>query len=335
MKKVILSLFLAIMATIGLYAQQISVVSSGGSTSLYRTLQEAIEGADPGSVIYLPGGGFPIADSVKINKKLTIIGIGHYVKSGNVDGVTTISGNLYFHGGSSGSAVFGCYITGTIWIGNDNSSVNDILIKHCNVDYVKVHNNKSLGTVVNQNYIRSAVNSSTGTASEYASVEITNNIIKLIYDIDGGEISNNIITCQRSSSTNVYPLEKIKNSIITNNIILNSYSSGTSFVSCSSSSISGNMLFRNESSDNDSINLTGIDPNNVFKNYNKGVVNPASDFHFKDAYKQYESQVGVYADGVDFDKQLAPVPYIVAKHVDEQTDASGKLNIKIRVKAGQ
>ena len=328
MKKLLLTFVFAIVATLPAMAQQISVVSTTGATTLYRTLQEAIEGADPGSVIYLPGGGFSIADSIKINKKLTIIGIGHYVKSGNVDGVTTISGNLYFHGGSSGSAVFGCYITGTIWIGNDNSSVNDILIKHCNVDYVKVLKNKSLGTVVNQNYIRQAVNSSTTTTSQYASVEITNNIIKYIYDIDGGEISNNIITCQRSSSSSVYPLEKIKNSIITNNIILNSYSSGNS-------SISGNVLFRNESSDHDSINLTGIDPNNVFKNYNNGAVSPASDFHFKEAYSQYESQVGVYADGVDFDKQLAPVPYIVAKHVDEQTDASGKLNIKIRVKAGQ
>ena len=85
MKKIIFTLFLAIMATTGLYAQQISVVSSGGTTSLYRTLQEAIEGAEPGSVIYLPGGGFPISDDVKITKKLTIIGIGHYIKSGNID----------------------------------------------------------------------------------------------------------------------------------------------------------------------------------------------------------------------------------------------------------
>ena len=73
----------------------------------------------------------------------------------------------------------------------------------------------------------------------------------------------------------------------------------------------------------------------VFENYNGGAISPVSDFHFKGDYKQYESQVGVYAGGVDFDKQLAPVPYIVAKHVDEQTDASGKLNVKIRVKAGQ
>ena len=81
--------------------------------------------------------------------------------------------------------------------------------------------------------------------------------------------------------------------------------------------------------------MTGIDPNEVFVNYNNGTISPASNFHFTEDYKQYENQVGIYAGGVDFDKQLAPVPYIIAKDVKEQTDAQGKLNVKIRVKAGQ
>ena len=97
MKNYLFSLFVALMATTAIQAQQISVVSPGGATTLYRTFQQAIEGADPGSVIYLPGGGFPISDDVKITKKLTIIGIGHCVKGDNVDGVTTISGNLFFN----------------------------------------------------------------------------------------------------------------------------------------------------------------------------------------------------------------------------------------------
>ena len=73
----------------------------------------------------------------------------------------------------------------------------------------------------------------------------------------------------------------------------------------------------------------------VFVNYNGGAVSPVSDFHFKEAYKQYESQVGIYAGTGFNDQQLAPVPYIIAKDVDEQTDAQGKLNVRIRVKAGQ
>ena len=97
------------------------------------------------------------------------------------------------------------------------------------------------------------------------------------------------------------------------------------------------MLFTNTNTSLDAnyINMIGVDPNIVFENYNNGKVDPSSDFHFKEAYKQYENQVGIYAGTGFNDQQLAPVPYIVNKKVDEQTDAQGKLNVKIRVKAGQ
>ena len=123
----------ALVWTVALVAQNISVVAANGSTKLYRTLEAAIKGADPNSVIYLPGGGFPIADSVKITKKLTIIGIGHKIKTENPDGYTTISGNLFFNQGSSESAVMGCYVTGNVYVGNDGNEVDDIFVKCCNL----------------------------------------------------------------------------------------------------------------------------------------------------------------------------------------------------------
>ena len=86
-------------------AQRISVVTENGVTSIFRTLQDAIESADAGSTIYLPGGGFTLPDSVKITKKLTIIGIGHKSDNENADGSTIISGNLWFNENSSGSAL--------------------------------------------------------------------------------------------------------------------------------------------------------------------------------------------------------------------------------------
>ena len=83
------------------------------------------------------------------------------------------------------------------------------------------------------------------------------------------------------------------------------------------------------------INLGDVDWNNVFNNYNGGAITPVSKFHFKGDYSGYEHQVGIYAgDGFNED-QLAPVPYIVSKNIPQQTDAAGKLNIKIRVKAGE
>ena len=71
----------------------------------------------------------------------------------------------------------------------------------------------------------------------------------------------------------------------------------------------------------------------VFANY-LGIT-PASDFHFSEAYNSYTGVCGIYAGGGFSDGQLPPVPYIVAKQIPEQTDAEGKLNIKVRVNAGK
>ena len=109
MKKIFLLTAIAVllgMATAT--AQQIAVVSEGGETTICQTLQTAIEIASPGSVSYLPGGGFNLSDDVKITKRLTIIGIGHKSNNDNVDGNTKILGNLWFNEGSSSSAVMGC-----------------------------------------------------------------------------------------------------------------------------------------------------------------------------------------------------------------------------------
>ncbi|MBQ3627840.1 MAG: hypothetical protein II947_02270 [Bacteroidaceae bacterium] len=329
MKQLFFTLFLAIMATTGLFAQQISVVTPGGDTSLFRTLPEAIKGAAPGSVIYLPGGGFSIPDSVKITKKLTIIGIGHKSNNDNVDGITTISGNLFFNQGSSGSAVIGCYITGNVNIGEGGAAVNDVLIRYCNLNSVQILSSTCQDTEVNQNFIRSN--------SEFNSTNglIHNNIAYSLSGVKGGRITYNIITASvfayTPGYTRYFSSIKADESIITNNILISRNNAG--YLYGSNCSINHNMT--QDDWGDYCISIGDTSWGDIFIEYNNGAVSPASNFHFKEAYKQYENQVGVYANGVDFDKQLAPVPYIVAKQIPEQTDASGKLNIKIRVKAGE
>ena len=324
MKKFLLSLFVALIAISSVQAQQISVVSPGGATTLHRTFQQAIEGADPGSIIYLPGGGFNLPDSVKINKKLTIIGIGHYVKSGNVDGVTTISGNLWFNEGSSGSAVMGCYITGNVYIGDGGASVNDVLIRYCNLNSVQVTNNTCMGIMVNQNYVREASN------FQGAAATITNNIMRGLLDVRGGVINNNIFTSWADAYTG--SLNYIYDSIIKGNVISGINPNGYN-ISFENNSFTDNLQPADSFGDNGIILKEGDSWGDVFVNWNNGAISPNSDFHLKDAYNQYS--VGIYAGTGFNDQQMAPVPYIVAKHVDEQTDASGKLIVKIRVKANQ
>ena len=326
MKKKIITLLVALMATVAsVHAQQISVVAPNGATTLYRTLPNAIKGATAGSVVYLPGGGFSIPDSMKITKKLTIIGIGHKVNSGNVDGNTIINGNLWFNEGSSGSAVMGCYLTGRVIIG-ENGIVDNVLVKLCFLNGVDVRNSNCVGTVVNQNYVVDQLRMGN------SDVIIKNNIVRFtntgygpcIVDVGSGVIQHNMLLHGTHSLINV-------NATVTNNVI--TASDGLS--NWGSTIIpSGNMGTIALGED-----AIVIQPekgwDDVFVNYNGGAVSTASNFHFKDEYKEYENQVGIYAGDGFSDGALPPVPYIVAKKIDDKTDAAGKLNIKVRVKASE
>lgn len=325
-KRLFLAAVAAVVNVAVAMAQQVAVVSNG-TTTLYRTLPDAINGAPGGSVIYLPGGSFTISDDVTITKKLTIIGIGHYSKSGNVDGVTTISGNLYFNEGSSGSSVMGCYITNNVYIGYDGNRVDYILVKYCNLSGVLVNNSSCLGTVVNQSYIRN------NSYFNGAGGDFVNCVAYGIREMTGGKIKNNILTRTGSGSTGDFAaICRCNSCSINNNVFTNSFESNSSFFS---NNIVLYTSYYNISNDE-------IDLNHFFKGLGLGDifekdfgVSPNSVFHFKDEYSQYEGEIGIYADDGFNDAQIAPVPYIVAKRVDEQTDASGKLNIKIRVKAGE
>lgn len=325
MKKVFLSMFVAMMATVAIQAQQIAVVSSDGTTTIHRTLADAIGKATANSVIYLPGGGFPISDEVKIDKKLTIIGIGHKVKGDNVDGYTTISGNLFFNAGSDGSAVLGCFITGTLNVGNDGQ-VNDVLVRYCNLYQINVRKSSCVGVEVNQNYIRYT------SWFNGASVDFTNNIAHSIYNLNNGDVSCNIFTSRTSSSgsTSGYTLDAVNSSKITNNVFLNN------------SNILPTWNMENcETLNNMSKGTWGDDPIKIDAEWSEVFVNnagitPMSDYNFTEAYAKYTRKCGIYAGSTPFsDGQLPPVPYIVAKQIPEQTDAEGKLNIKVRVRAGE
>lgn len=326
-------------------AQQIAVVSEGGETSVFTTLQAAIEGADPGSVIYLPGGGFTISDDVKITKKLTIIGIGHRYDNDNVDGNTKILGNVWFNEGSNGSAIIGCYISGNVNIGENDATVNYILVKFCNLNSVQVINSTCSDILINQNYIRSTAQ------FNQSSAKISNNIIHSIYGVNNGIITNNLLrdyygydpNGHSQYATMHYVCIGANNSTISNNIIIpqdnyinDFYGPGYykwMIFEGTENIISSNLLKLDLG--NNPIIIGNVDWNDVFVNYNNGSIDPASDFHLKDAYKQYENVCGIYSGTGFNDHQTAPVPYIVAKRIAEETDAAGQLRIQVRVKAGE
>ena len=328
MKKKIFSLLIAMVAAAtSVQAQTITAVAPNGATTLYQSLSEAIERADPGSILYLPGGGFPTSDEDVITKKLMIMGIGHKAINDNADGITTIVGNLRFGKGSDGSSVMGCYINNNIYIAQDGQ-VNDVLIKKCSFDWVYVQNNACRGTVISQNYVRGCADFGGSEAT------VKNNNIHNVRWMSNGVISDNIFrACLCSSSYDNTFLTGITTATVAGNILLGTDNYRITN-SCGTLYTSGNARLNKEWGD-DPVKIEAENWDAVFENYNGAATNSYTDLHFKDAFKQYERQVGIYAgDGFD-DTQLAPTPRIVRKEIPDQTDAAGKLNIKIRVKASE
>ncbi len=213
MRKVLFFLFVSVITATTISAQQIAVVSANGTTATYESLDEALTEAVDGSVVYLPGGGFSVKNETKITKKLTILGVSHRADTDNADGATMINGNLNFEGGSDGSALMGGYLSGNVNIGTSETSVQNILVKYCNINSVYVKNSLCLGIVINQNYIRKS------STFGHSSATITNNIMGgSIYNVSNGTVKNNIIFNQMGSSS---ASSFTSNSIIANTIDIN------------------------------------------------------------------------------------------------------------------
>jgi hypothetical protein len=328
MKRTILSFFAALAATVTLNAQQISVVDPQGATTLYVDLNLAIQGASSGSTVYLSGGGFQANDSVKIAKKLTIIGIGHKPNNDNADRNTVVSGNFFFEGGSDGSAVMGLYLSGDVNIGTDQNAVNNFLLRYCNVNSVQVKNSSCQGVLINQNYIRN--NSSGGNSA----ISFTNNVTHSIWYVNGGIIDHNVVRYNRYHSSGSLAFSNIQNSQISNNILVDP---GPVLHSGGNCIVSNNMLNRvwgdasygtiqiTESWDDELEGpITSVSPacNYQLKTDSPGK-NAASD----------GTDVGIYGGTGFSDAALPPIPRIVSKSIADQTDANGKLKVQVQVSA--
>lgn len=308
MTKKLFIILMALVCTSMLMAQEITVVASNGTTHFYRTLALAIENATDNCVIYLPGGGFSLPDDVKITRKVTIIGVGHQGKRGKVIGVTNIGGNLYFEEGSNGSAVLGCYLTGTL-----NVNVCDFLLMYCNAGNINVIAS-SVGTTINQNFIRGDINFNGARGT------VTNNILRHVYNMNGGAIRCNVF----ARDTN---LSNVSNAFITDNVFVVWGSHSGSDIKASHN------LFIGAEWGEDPLNLTDVTAADVFMKDN-GVAS-TSNYHFQEDYSQYETLYGIYAGTSFNDLQAASVPALVVKKVDEQTNTSGQLKVQARIKSAK
>jgi hypothetical protein len=109
---------------------QKQIVVQNGTARSFESLTMAIDSANAGDTIYIPGGGFNILSST-IDKTLHWRGVGHYPDSTTATGHTQITSTLYFTGNCDNSTFEGIYFSAGLTFGSTDDEAINIKIKRC------------------------------------------------------------------------------------------------------------------------------------------------------------------------------------------------------------
>jgi len=140
-KVLLLSLF-SIFLLNNLNAQKIVALHSASGVQFFsddNPLLSAYAAAVDNDTIYLPGGSFSIPP--KFEKKLRIIGAGHYPSATGATWKTILSGNINLSDEADGFYLEG--IQGVNIYFDNNESINDVVIKRCKLNSITITGDRS------------------------------------------------------------------------------------------------------------------------------------------------------------------------------------------------
>jgi hypothetical protein len=334
MKKPILLLITVLCFSFSsIIAQNLIALQHNGASTFYTTIPEAVAAAASGDTIYLPGGSFPGFD---IDKKLTIIGVGHHPDSIAATGITLISGAINFSNGDcDGSTLIGLRVYWTISNGYDNDNV---WISRC---FLERNIYSGFGS---ENWIISECILLTIASLKNSLLE-NNLIISGITEAQSCQIRNNIFFY----TGNYIPVSGSSCTVKNNIFKYFSYNGSSQSISLSlfdnniwSSGVALNGIFGNGNIGTGNINDTDFD--GLFNNFSYASYsgNPDNlyqfDFHLVNlAYNiggTDGAPIGIYGGTFPWKDGSIPFnPQIIHKSIGNTTDADGNLQINIHVKA--
>lgn len=339
MKHIFLSLALLAASGVSAYAQ-LTVVTlhhSGITTPYYSNngFVDAYNTSVAGDTITLPGGNFNPPAS--IDKRLTVIGTGHYPDSTTATNISFITGTITLSDNADSSCIEGLYINGNINFASDQA-VNYVLIK--------------------KNYVNGSISFSGSRVTPCMHARIINNVIAgSLYanNTNALDFSNNIINgeFQRAENTVIqnnifvwavgHPWEcndvfyYCDQSLIQNNIIM--YSSSIFCGGAVNNTVSNNLFTHTPSLGSGVIsgNYFNVDPTTIFVNQTGTAFNYAHNYHLQvpGTYLGTEgTQIGIYGGYYPYKEGAVPGnPHIQTKTIAPTTTPAGDLNINIKVKA--
>lgn len=178
MKKFTLTLL--VLGTVLALQAQVRLIAVKGKTTntVVKTINEAIKTAKTGDVIYLPGGGFNLTDT--INKKVHIIGTGYNSEIPRATLTSTILGNIIITKEAKGTIIEGVMINSK---GSFKISASETTLRRC-----KIHRRIDFEETQNCQIINCIT---THIAGNY--LHIYNSLLHGYFYADNSEIHNCIV----------------------------------------------------------------------------------------------------------------------------------------------
>ncbi len=316
-------------------AQNLIVVQNSTNPSVHENLQSAVDAAENGDYIYIPGGTFKIG-TVYIAKQVHIIGAGHYPDSTQATGRTSLHGIIIFNNGSSFSSIQGIFMDNRIQLGEscNKGQMSNIMISRCNVPDILLSPNGTGDCGARNIYIRECIVRNNISGGYTMGHLIENSIIKKLEYLNGNtEIRNCIFTAE----DNEYPLWEVQPSTFKNCII----AKRTGIIVQGNNNTFQNCTFTGTKPSNQILFNCDVTPvfDSLFVNVPARVFDYTYNYHLSansDAKGKGlgGTDNGIYGGDNPYKEGAVPLnPHIQFKNIPTVTDNQGKLNIQIKVSA--
>lgn len=322
------------------FSQTHIAVQNNGEAAFYGNFADALAATAAGDTIYLPGGNFNIG-TIDIDKKLTILGVGHYPEYTLASGITQLDGTIRFIEGADHSQLQGVYLTGHIYLGSglSNQVVNNLMVSRCNVSNIYLSYNGSTANDATHLYFSENVIRSTVYGGYVQYVQFAKNFIGGgLRNLNSNAIIRNNIFLTTSSGYLAY----LQSVVFENNVFL---STGNPIGVSTSSCAFNNNIFVNNFSLPVGFSGTGNIVNKplaqIFMNYTGGNFSYESDFQLSETSEGINAgtdgnDIGIYGTTVPYKEGAVPFnPRIVSQQVAPETDEDGNIQININIEAQQ
>lgn len=336
--------FVFIFISLSAISQTRFALHSNGQTQVFNSFANALAVAQHGDTIYLPGGNFNIGNPI-IDKKIIMIGAGHYPAFTLNTGITLLQGNLTLLNGAHGTQLQGFYLTGDIRLGTtpSNQEVNHVSLTRLNVQNIWLSYNSGACASTTSEYIQiteNIVRNVIGGGSAQ-NVLISKNIIGIGLQCFNGNvlIRNNVFLSPANGWENIV-LNSVSNASIHNNIFL--ANGGFLHYACNSLELKNNIFTNSPTIQGDFVssgNLFNVPHTDIFLDQSGHVFSYEHNYHLKPE----SGGIGAGTDGTDIGIHGTSSPYkegavpynprFLEVNVPQETPSTGILNISIEVEA--